>query len=284
MFWEIYRNLCVICTKNHDKTPPFDWAGAHCITVLQHYPSGVSRFVLLTELESRWRTTLRRGENAGNLKRSLKSRQLALTDVLSGKLKGVDADLLRCRLCSETDNVSLEFILHHQILDWVKFCRFHQFEPLADRAIYLTQGRVMWGSTPLLLPTSVFCLLIDVENSHKDAIFYDRLILRSYKPFYAHACSRNLAGLTLNDKALFVLGTVCEIGPISSSSHGSASYRVVRLKLFAVDIDDQSQLGSDSGAAAGTAADMKPTFTGGYIFVILYEENIFLADLWKPRD
>lgn len=64
--------------------PTFNWCADTLCTLLLQYPAGLTQAVLLTELESKWRLYLRRGENAGKLLQILTSMQLSSGDVLVG--------------------------------------------------------------------------------------------------------------------------------------------------------------------------------------------------------
>lgn len=266
----LHRELCGFCLKNRDRVPDYDWAVAHAVTVLQNHPSGVSRSVLLTELEHRWRTALRRGELAGRLKQALSNKQLATGEVLAGTLGRVD-DLYRYKL--EQGGASVEMIVHQQLGDWLSYCRHHEIEPLLKRRVHITQARILWGSgggQHTLLPTTCLCPSIDLSQQ-SDSNFYSKKILESFQPFYADACSGNVTALVSASsditKPLFVVASVLDIGPVTSHQDNINCYRIVRMKLRCLDGQQRVDVGSRQ-----------------IIFIILFNEHVFLADLWKTHD
>ena len=225
---------------------------------------------MLTELEHRWRTALRRGELAGRLKQALSNKQLALGEVLAGTLGRVD-DNFRYKL--EQGSASLEMIVHRQLGDWLSYCRHHEIEPLLKRRVHITQARILWGSgggQHTLLPTTCLCPSIDLSQQ-SDSDFYSKKILESFQPFYADACSGNITALVDASadikKPLFVVASVIDIGPVTSHQDNINCYRIVRMKLRCLDGQQRVDAGSRQ-----------------IIFIILFNEHVFLADLWKVHD
>ena len=87
VFHRIWQRLVTFSHQNNTKTlPTFSWSAATFCHLLLQYPAGLTEAVLLTELESKWRLYLRRGENAGKLRQVLTSLQLSSGDVLLGEI------------------------------------------------------------------------------------------------------------------------------------------------------------------------------------------------------
>ena len=93
VFHQIWKEFIKYCEINHCTTrPPFAWSANTTCDLLQQYPAGLTQSVLLTELESKWRLYLRRGENAGKLRQVVTSLQLSFSDVLLGNVTTVSED------------------------------------------------------------------------------------------------------------------------------------------------------------------------------------------------
>lgn len=258
----VHNEVCGFCYKNgKHKQPPYDWTSAAAASVLQSYPAGVSRSVLLTELEHKWRSAVRRGENAGKLKRVLASNQLALHEMLDGALFRVDDDF---RFRFESDGAGVDFIMHQQSSDFVQYCRHHAFEPLHERRVLLTQCRLNFNPV-MLLPTPLFNLVFDMGKA-ADARFVADLLLPMYRAFCANPCPEQQAPhLT---RALFC--QVVKIGPVTQHPTNPGPYRVVQLSL-----SSQLLVGSVQADAAVEART---------IFLLLVDDKVGLAGLWAEGD
>jgi len=90
LFESVLDDLTAFSPAEVNNTPTADWVIGQTIRLLQQYPSGVSRPVLLTELEHRWRMYLKRGEHVGKLKQAIVTKQLSLTDTFTGDLTPID--------------------------------------------------------------------------------------------------------------------------------------------------------------------------------------------------
>ncbi len=100
LFGSVLDDLTAFSPAEVSNRPTVDWVIGQTIRLLQQYPSGVSRPVLLTELEHRWRMYLKRGEHVGKLKQAIVTKQLSLTDTFTGDLTPIDEYryLYRCLL------------------------------------------------------------------------------------------------------------------------------------------------------------------------------------------
>ena len=255
----VHNEVCGFCYKNgKHKQPPYDWTtSCGC----KSYPAGVSRSVLLTELEHKWRSAVRRGENAGKLKRVLASNQLGLHEVLDGALSRVDDDF---RFLFESDGASVDFIMPQQSKDFVQYCRHHAFEPLHERRVQLTLCRLNFNPV-MLLPTPLFNLVLDMAKA-TDARFVADLLLPMYRAFCANPCpEQQAAHLT---RALFC--SVVKIGPVTQHPTKPGPYRVVQLAL-----SSQWLAGSMQGEATTEART---------IFLLLVDDKVGLAGLWSEGD
>lgn len=65
MLQQIHKELLGYCRQ---ESPPFEWTLLQTFLLLQEYPAGLGRLILLTELESKWRTCLQQGEHSEKLK------------------------------------------------------------------------------------------------------------------------------------------------------------------------------------------------------------------------
>lgn len=90
LFGSVLSDLEVFSPAESNSSPTGDWTVEQTIRLLQQYPSGVSRPVLLTELEHRWRLYLKRGEHVGKLKQAIVTKQLSLADTFTGDLSPID--------------------------------------------------------------------------------------------------------------------------------------------------------------------------------------------------
>ena len=141
----VFQAVCSYCVKNNHRTPPFPWVVKETLVILQQYPAGVTRSLILTEVEHRWRDAVKRGEHSGKLWSVLTNMQLEPSDVLAGMLHG---DGFRGRLSSSAGTEkavasnsngngngnggdgtsSIDLIMHRQYSEFLAFCASHQFD------------------------------------------------------------------------------------------------------------------------------------------------------------
>jgi hypothetical protein len=177
LFHDIWNELTVYCNQKDsyskdDKpiVPSFQWSLLSTIRILQAYPTGVSKPVLLTELESKWRSYIRSGEHSGRLKQVMNSGQLSLDEIIIGKLKKIDD--FRCQLIDETDGTFTEMIMHRQYADFTAFIKCNlSIEILDNRKCSFIACRLLPSST-ILLPTPLGHLVIDVMTEKDSQIYH----------------------------------------------------------------------------------------------------------------
>lgn len=181
LFRDVWNELTVFCTQkdsysksDQPNVPSFQWCSLSTIKILQAYPTGLSKPVLLTELESKWRSYIRSGEHSGRLKQVINNGQLSLDEIIIGKLKKIDD--FRCLLTDETDGTSIEMIMHRQYADLTAFIRFSlNIEISDDRKCSFIACRLL-PSSPILLPTPLGHFVLDVMTE-KDYHIYLKLLL-----------------------------------------------------------------------------------------------------------
>ena len=172
-------------------TPPPSWTCMTALSIWANYPLSVSRPILITEIEARWRSELRRGDHGGKLQQALRSDQLSLDTVLEGTLRRVDAH--RCRLV-EDGGAEADMILHKQFLDLAAFVSFsaHNADICDGRVWSFTQCRLLpfaagGGGPTVLLPTPLGMLHMDVSRNQVDEHLYNS-ILRGMHDTFLEAC------------------------------------------------------------------------------------------------
>lgn len=256
LFVGIHNEVCGFCYKNSKhKQPTFDWTIANGASVLRAYPAGVSRTVLLTELEHKWRSAVRRGENAGKLKRVLASAQLALHETLDGTLSRLDE--FRCRL--ESDGAAVDLILHRQCHDLAQHCRHYGIDPLHERRVQLAQCRLNHNPV-MLLPTPLIHLALDMTRPADCRLVTD-VLLPMYRAFSANPCAEQAAGR--EPRALFC--QVTAIGPPTQHPRSPGPYRLVRLELCPQFLLQTSEPAMGVGAATGDARK---------VYLLLYDDKV----------
>ena len=77
-------------TSGENASPSGQWTVQHSLRLLQQYPAGISKAVLLTELDYLWKIHQKRGEHVGKLKQAITTKQLSLADILTGDLTAID--------------------------------------------------------------------------------------------------------------------------------------------------------------------------------------------------
>lgn len=185
-------------------TPSPAWTCASTLSILANYPLSVSRPILLTELEARWRSELRRGDHGGKLAQALRSEQLSLDTVLVGTLTRVDAH--RCRLVEDggAAAAAADMILHKQFND---FCSFTAFSaPNVDmchgRLWSFVQCRLLpfvaGGGAAVLLPTPLGMPHMDVVRNPADTHLYNSFFRVTHDNFVDSCVARGPATANAN--------------------------------------------------------------------------------------
>ena len=117
----IEYSMISICNGIHNEllgytrkeSPSLDWTVREIARITKHYPRGMTRNILLTELEARWRLSLRRGEHSGKLRQAIQTMTMNSTDIYSGVLSKIDE--YRYRLSSyDGDDTSVLLLLHRR--------------------------------------------------------------------------------------------------------------------------------------------------------------------------
>lgn len=277
IFYSIHLELGGFCDKNNHCRPNFGWTLTNGVRVLQQYPAGVSRCVLLTELEHRWRTLVRRGENAGRLKQVLSIGQVSATDVLIGKLTSCNVPF-RFRL--DADGASVDLLMHQQMNGWIQFSQSHCFEPFDDRTVCLTNCQLLHnqnGQPPMILPTTHICFILDFSRP-KDALFLNNTLMPLYYPFLRDVIAGNVEALTKNVNIAIhlVFASVLEIGSPMQHPINLGNYRVVKMALSST----HSSAFESRASSSGTAHSDQDRI----IFLILLDEQTSLSNLWEQGD
>ena len=223
-----------------------EWVMRECAAVIQQYPHSLSRAVLLTELESRWRGEIRRGEHGGKLQQMVSTNQLSLDTAIHGRLQRIDAH--RCRLVEDaaSSTAAVDMIMHGQFNDFVAFSRYSvpDYDVLDNRLCSFINGRLLpfAGAASVLLPCPLGILYMDVVNHHGDAKLYHE-ILRPMHDFFCRASLKGkenapdtaalLHSLTDPGAVTAVLVQVLAVG--DSRPHPTrpqSQYQVVRLRML----------------------------------------------------
>ena len=169
------------------------------MNILQQYPSGVTRAVMLTELEHRWRDAVKRGEHSGKLWSVLTNMQVDSTDILSGVIDPKDG--FRCVLSSSPDaednaTTSIDMIMHRrQFQNFFDFCERKNFNVLKNRPVILTEARLLKQKPPILLPTKFMNCVLDAQRTEDGTkTFLQSVILSKHQRFYDCATVSSAGG------------------------------------------------------------------------------------------
>ena len=269
------------CARNRHKAPPFGWTCRQALHVLQLYPTGVTRAMLLTELEVKWRMAVRRGEHAGKLGQVLMLLQLELTEVISGTLTGIDD--FRCRLISTEDpSLGIDVIMHRQTSDFTAFSRHHNFPLLSQRAASITHGRLLKGKPLMLLPTPYMSFDLNFAQFADQQFILRVLSPLHYKAFTALESIRSSAHVDMcNEDVTLLFVQVTNIGvavphPVSSST-------VVLVVQLQVIHPDEARLSDNGPASIGNKRE-RPENSPRTVYMILLDEQVSLARLWQAGD
>lgn len=270
----------------HPTIPTLKWSMLTTCAILNGHPRGISKDVLLTELESRWKTSLKRCEYGGKLSQCVAQKELNLSDIIEGKLTKTNEFI--CNFISE--DTSVDIILHRQHTDFLAFSKFFyksldQIHFLTNRKCRVTGCRMLLDKKSIILPTPFLILyltsmLVSDKNFINDILYANHkellsvlhnLSLSSYEDVNIHEnnCPKpkavqidpNLLS-TLNDKAIGCFVQICMISKVYDHPHTNLSvFRYVRLNM----ISDNSQ---------------RPC----YIYLILLDDQINLANLFNLKD
>jgi hypothetical protein len=236
------------------------------------YPTGLTRAVLLTELEVKWRMAVRRGEHTHKLGQVLMLLQLELSDVVTGILQPIDD--FRCRITPEDDtNSGIDAILHRQLSDFRAFTRHYQFPLFSTRPVCFTHGRLLKGKPIMLLPTPYFSFGLSAANPQDMAFICQTLLPLHHKSLSSlQATQTELERNKCNENITVLFAHVTRVGnvfthPISAST----KVRVVQLQAT---VHEEEVF----YAAAATAQSART------VYMILLDEQVSLAKLWSVGD
>lgn len=317
----LFKELCGYLVKTSDEgvgdtnkkaatiTPPWAWCVYMMTKILQQFPQGITRSVLLAELELRWKASIRRGEHSGRLKRALSTKQLAPHDILEGRMKRIDD--FRVYIDAGGENCGCEMILHRQFTDLVAFTKHYTgLDFLDDRDCRMVQCRLMRSHSAMLVPTPSIIFIIDLHSSQHTAVpssahanacssssqlpildkktkmadFFCRVLLEYCRRFYASfvsESSRNHVNATLTEEAnsknqVVVLASVVSFSKIYQHPHNSSSYCVVRLRVF-----NPSQLDPSTPSVHTNLIDSASL---QIVCLILRDEQATMVSLWNIGD
>ena len=273
-FEALWLSVCEFCEKNLHRSPPFSWSNREAMLILGQYPAGVTRAVMLTELEHRWRDAVRRGEHSGKLWNVLMNMQLDLADVLSGVLEPKDG--FRCRLsCSRDDGsedmTSIDLIIHRrQFQNFFEFCTAKQFNVLKNRPVVMTEARLLKQKPPILLPARFMNYILDVQKIEDGTkTFMQSVVLPKHQGFFDAATATTLPANSpvFDDNQLLC----AEVGAISTPFiHPDSPATRVRIVRLLVSRD--AYLGANAPIRAGARRKK--------LYLILFDDTICLPNMW----
>ena len=294
-------------------TPSPAWTCASTLSILANYPLSVSRPILLTELEARWRSELRRGDHGGKLAQALRSEQLSLDTVLVGTLTRVDAH--RCRLVEDggAAAAAADMILHKQFND---FCAFTAFSaPNMDmchgRLWSFVQCRLLpfvaGGGSAVLLPTPLGMPHMDVARNPADTHLYNSFFRVTHDnfvdacvghgPVTANATANATGGANANANVgaalqvsvtsrsslhIIILCSFCNRASVSSAGKEFLNPdKVVAVLIQVVDIGVSRVDASKASGAAYTVVRVRFYGTDTDSAVILWDHQQRFAAMWR---
>ena len=279
--------------KGSSSNPPsLAWTVLETERITQHYPRGITRAILLTELEARWRLSVKRGEHSGKLRQALQTMTMSSTDIYSGHLCKVDE--FRYRLRSyDGDDTSVLLLMHRRFSDFIAYVN-HIFTGNMDffatknvtgmsrvsmgvtegRRFLCTKTRLLHSNTTaIILPTEYAMFEID-SNSEGDMRLLQGAFKELHRAFLQQPSYRDdeLQGC-------FVL--VHEISEVKTYPTARArSYRLVSLQLVTLEGINQLIFGQDSASSSPSSAPM----SAAIVFVLLFDDQVHMSDLWSPQD
>ena len=267
------------------ESPSLDWTVQEISRITKHYPRGMTRNILLTELEARWRLSLRRGEHSGKLRQAIQTMTMNSTDIYSGVLSKVDE--YRYRLSSyDGDNTSVLLLLHRRFADFIAYVNhisagypnFFAAKSIASsgselgRKFLCTKTRLLRSNaTAIILPTEYASFEIDT-NSKDDIRMLQGPLKELHRQFLRQPS-------TSDDQLQGCYGIVYEISEIRTYPTARArSYRLVSLQLVTLEGVDQLLLGKDVSSSSSAP------LSAGIVFVLLFDDQVHMSNLWSPQD
>lgn len=160
--------------------PSEKWTVLNSFNIMTSYPRGISKAVLLTELEARYKKSLKRGEHGGRLSQCVATKELSLTDILEGKLTKLDE--FRCNFVSE--DASVDMILHRQHTDFLAFVKYYykgvdQTNFISNRKCRLTGGKMLLDKSSIILPTPLLAFFLST-SSQSDKNFVNDILYQHH--------------------------------------------------------------------------------------------------------
>ena len=271
------------------EAPSLEWTVHEIARITQHYPRGITRNILLTELESRWRLSLRRGEHSGKLRQAIQTMIMNSTDIYSGSL--VKVDEYRYRLQShDGDNTSVLLLLHRRFADFLAYVKHisstgyldffaaksvERSNTGAGRKFLCTKTRLLRSNaTPIILPTEY--AMFEIDANTKDDL---QMLRGPFKELHRQFLRQPS---TCDDQLQGCYGLVHEISDIRSYPTARArSYRLVSLQLVTLEGIEELLVGKDvSPVPLSSSAPL----SAGVVFILLFDDQVYMSDLWSPRD
>lgn len=292
---EAYQDVCRFCELNDHRCPSYQWLSKEALVTLAQYPSGLTKSVMITVLEQRWRDSVRRGEHSGKLWGVLTNQQLESSDVLEGNLALVQGDGFRGRLSSsagsdglvqdddEGKNSRIDMIMHRQHADFHSFCTSQGYPLLSSgagagasgRPVLLTGGRILKGKPPLLLPTPYMCYKLDAE---KDKGFFQSVLAPKHREFFAHVNAGKGVGepLSPENKVFDDNQALCAkvVAMSNSFAHPDSPTTVTRIVRMEISADAWVPQQQQQQQVGGPKPKTKK------LYMVLFNEAVCLSSLW----
>ena len=273
-------------TRN--ESPSLDWTVREIARITKHYPRGMTRNILLTELEARWRLSLRRGEHSGKLRQAIQTMTMNSTDIYSGVLSKIDE--YRYRLSSyDGDDTSVLLLLHRRFTDFIAYVNhisagypnFFAAKSIGSsgselgRKFLCTKTRLLRSNaTAIILPTEYAAFEIDT-NSKDDLRMLQGPLKELHRQFLRQPS-------TSDDQLQGCYGIVYEISEIRTYPTARArSYRLVSLQLVTLEGVDQLLIGKDVSSSFSSSS---APLSAGIVFILLFDDQVHMSNLWSPQD
>ena len=270
----VYKDVLYYCEKNKLSPPPTFAATINTVLKLLHqYPSGISRCIILTEVEARHKLGLRRGETCSRLKQTIAIHQIALDDIIEGELTRISD--YKCKLSAE--GAAVDILLHRKFSDIIAFIKFIlKFDLLQNRRVLLTNCRYRKSQSLILMPTMFMMLVFNVNDTDKNSILLKNL----WYQMHDDTCNvvKTISTVTSIEGAdqynftckVFIV-EVLKISEIfEHPEKQNMMYRVVTLSI-------RNKLSPGVGADREIPHDL-------LIYLILTDEQVVLSTLWKEHD
>ena len=267
-------------------SPSLDWTVQEIARITKHYPRGMTRNILLTELEARWRLSMRRGEHSGKLRQAIQTMTMNSTDIYSGAL--IKVDEYRYRLRSyDGDDTSVLLLLHRRFADFIAYVNhistgypdFFATKSAAclgsglGRKFSCTKTRLLRSNaTAIILPTEYAAFEIDANS--KDDI---RMLQGPLKELHRQFLQQPSIS---DDQLQGCYGIVHEVSEIRTYPTARArTYRLVSLQLVTIEGIDQLLLAKDLSTSSSALS-----LSAGIVFILLFDDQVHMSDLWSPQD